>query len=76
MKAIGLMFAMMLAGAAVAQPAPEAVKSYGPDDAGRRLLVRGTTDIARFETVMDLSRPAAAIRVSITSNGGRTTCFR
>lgn len=54
MKPIGLVFAMMLAGAAVAQPAPEAVKSYGPADAGRRLLVRGTTDIARFETVMDL----------------------
>ena len=59
MKRIALVIAMLLAGAAAAQPVPEALKSYGPADAGRRLLVRGTTDIARFETVLQLfaSRP-------------------
>jgi len=59
MKVIGQVCAVLLAGAAAAQPAPEAVTSYGPEDAARRLLVRGTTDIARFENVLRLftSRP-------------------
>ncbi|WP_306152430.1 ABC transporter substrate-binding protein [Roseovarius sp. MMSF_3281] len=62
MKPICLALVMMLAGAAMAQPLPEAVESYGPADAERRLLVRGTTDIARFEAVMQIftSRPDAA----------------
>jgi iron(III) transport system substrate-binding protein len=38
--------------AAAAQPAPEAVARYGFEDAGARLLVRGTTDIPLFEPVM------------------------
>lgn len=59
MKLIGAVFAVLLASTAMAQPLPEAVQSYGPADAERRLLVRGTTDIARFEPVLDLfaSRP-------------------
>ncbi|EBA06155.1 putative periplasmic iron-binding protein [Sagittula stellata E-37] len=52
---------MLLAGGATAQPVPEAVKSYGPIEATRDLLVRGTTDIARFEAVLNLfaSRPGS-----------------
>lgn len=59
MRLIALLFGILLSGAALAQPVPEAVKSYGPADAARRLLVRGTTDIARFEAVLQrfASRP-------------------
>ncbi len=59
MKLIPLLLCLLASGAVMAQPVPEAVKSYGPADAERRLLVRGTTDIARFESVLQLftSRP-------------------
>ena len=55
MRLIACVIAVMLAGTAgMAQPVPEATKSYGPADAPRHLMVRGTTDIARFETVLQL----------------------
>lgn len=54
MKLIGMVCAMILAGTAAARALPEAVASYGPSDAARQLLVRGTTDIARFAAVMQL----------------------
>ncbi len=43
----------LLGGAAVCEPAPEATRSYGPAQADVRLTVRGTTDIARFEPVLE-----------------------
>lgn len=54
MKAIFGIFvgSVMLAGVATADPAPEATKTYGPEDAERRLLVRSTTDIALFDGVL------------------------
>lgn len=52
--------ALLLAGAmsgaagpgAAGPVAPEAVKSYGPAEARRRLVVRGTTDLALFEPIL------------------------
>lgn len=44
--------ALGLAQPAMAEPAPEAVISYGSEQAGTRLLVRGTTDIELFEPVL------------------------
>ncbi|MXY33348.1 MAG: ABC transporter substrate-binding protein [Boseongicola sp. SB0664_bin_43] len=41
-----------LGGAAVCEPMPEATKSYGPLQAEVHLTVRGTTDIALFEPVL------------------------
>ncbi len=63
MKAL---FAALLAlwlppGGALAQPAPEAVRSYGPDTAESTLLVRGTTDIALFEPI---------VQAFVASSGG------
>ena len=49
-----LALGMMLASTASAEPLVEAAKSYGSEDADVRLLVRGTTDIARFETVLQM----------------------
>ena len=48
---LGLVF---LGGAAVCEPVPEATKSYGPVQAEVQLTVRGTTDIALFEPVLQL----------------------
>ncbi|MEO8242468.1 MAG: ABC transporter substrate-binding protein [bacterium] len=49
---------------ATAQADPEAIRHYGPDDATQHLLVRGTTDIALFDPVLQLfaqSRPDLGI---------------
>lgn len=55
MRAVpGVVMAIFLAGMAGAAPQPEATKSYGPEGADTRLLVRGTTDIARFDTVLQM----------------------
>ena len=43
-----------LGGAAVCEPVPEETKSYGPAQAEVQLTVRGTTDIARFEQVLQI----------------------
>jgi ABC-type Fe3+ transport system substrate-binding protein len=45
---------ILLAQGVAAQPAPEAVKSYGPAGALAQLTVRGTTDIALFEPVLEM----------------------
>lgn len=44
--------ALLLPGAAVAQPAPEAVEAFGRPEAPLDLLVRGTTDLALFSRVL------------------------
>ena len=48
------MVLVFLTGAAVCEPVPEATKSYGPAQAEVQLTVRGTTDIARFEQVLQM----------------------
>lgn len=51
---LGLVMTITLAGMAGAEPQPEATKSYGPEGPESRLLVRGTTDIARFDTLLQM----------------------
>lgn len=47
--------ALVLAcGAALATPVPEALASFGEPEPARRLLIRGTTDIAAFAPVLEL----------------------
>ncbi|MFU1479450.1 ABC transporter substrate-binding protein [Roseovarius sp. C7] len=65
MKAVlGVFATLLLTGTAGAAPQPEATKSYGPESADTRLLVRGTTDIARFDTVLEMfADRAAGVRI-------------
>lgn len=49
-----LLSLVLLGGTAVCEPAPEAARSYGPAQADLRLTVRGTTDIALFEPVIEM----------------------
>lgn len=62
-----------LALAAQAQDDPEAVRSFGPEDAPRELVVRGTTDIGLFAPVLEAFTAANAdLRVNYeqwSSNG-------
>lgn len=43
---------LTLATPATAQPSPEATASFGAAETERRLLVRGTTDVAAFDSVL------------------------
>ena len=45
LRALILSLLLVLPLAVRAQPVPEAVQRFGPPDAARHLLVRGTTDI-------------------------------
>jgi ABC-type Fe3+ transport system substrate-binding protein len=63
MRLLLLCIKLFAATSAWAQGAPEATRDYGPD-AGSRLLVRGTTDIALFDPVLALfaaARPDLSI---------------
>ena len=51
----GMQFGLALLGAAAgAEPMPEATRSYGSAQAEAQLTVRGTTDIALFEPVLQM----------------------
>ncbi len=50
-RALSVLF-LSAAGAAVAQPAPEAVQRFGPAQAADQLLIRSTTDIDLLEPVI------------------------
>lgn len=48
------MLALLLATPAFADPLPEAERSYGPADATQHLLVRSTTDIKLFDSILNI----------------------
>ena len=63
-----------LAGAAAAQPAPEATAELRPGAAAATLRVLGTTDVALFTPLLEAFVAASTRgRPSTTSNGARTT---
>lgn len=47
-----LCLVLALSSPAMSQPVPEAIASYGDPQTDRRLLVRGTTDVAAFDSVL------------------------
>ena len=53
------MLLALAAGAAAAQPAPEARSRFGADGAAGRILVRGTTDMDQFAPLLDAFVSAA-----------------
>lgn len=54
MKWLALSLALALPSAALAEVTPEAHRSYGAQTAPQHLLVRGTTDLALFDPVLQL----------------------